>query len=737
MSLKQLKDYTFVSKYARYNEILKRRETWHEAVTRVKEMHLKKYPHVSDIIEKAFEFVYNKHILGSQRSLQFGGSGIERNNLRLYNCAFSYCDRPRFFAELFFCLLSGTGAGFSVQKHHVAKLPKLNLRDPEDIKYIIEDSIEGWANAIDVLFKSYYNQENKNIIFDYSQIRPKGSKLSTSSGKAPGPEPLKNCLQKIKTILDIVNGRDGILKPIECFDISMHIADAVLSGGHRRSATIALFSHDDEEMLNAKTGKWFYENPQRGRANISAVLLRSNTSEEVFNSIFLKNKEFGEPGFFWTDDLEVGSNPCCEIGFYTYDDNGNSGWGLCNLTEINGKKSVNKDVFLQQCWAATVLGTIQAGYNTFTYLGDATENIVRKEALLGVSITGIMENQNILFNEEILTEAIELIRKTNKEIAELIGINAAARLTTIKPSGTSSCILGTSSGIHPHHAKRYLRRIQSNKLEPPLQFFESINPMAVEDSVWSSSKSDAVITFCIEVEDGSKTKNDISALELLEKVKFMKTYWVNNGTNIQNCIKPYVRHNVSNTINVKDEEWLDVKNFIYENREYFSGISLLPHRGDLDYQQAPFTAVKTPKELVLTYGDGILFCSGLIELALDIFDNLWIACDIILGIKNSTELVDTFRKVFEDLSPNNQDILVKSYEEDIKEFLEKVKRFAEKYFNSNIQLTTYALKEVYNWKTWVDLQREYKDVNYKDMIEEDDNTNLEQELACVGGSCEI
>jgi ribonucleoside-triphosphate reductase (thioredoxin) len=734
MSLKSLMNYTFVSKYARWIPEKKRRETWAEAVNRVKQMMLDKYvyqededgkhkPELAEEIEWAYEQMLKKKVLGSQRALQFGGAPIFKHNARIYNCITSFCDRLRFFQECMYLLLCGCGTGFSVQTHHVAKLPKLIKSKTGSKKFLISDSIEGWSDAVGVLVSSYFEQKalfteykGKGINFDFSEIRPAGSPLKSSGGKAPGPEPLKNALSQIKKVLDrAMKSGDGHLKPIEAYDIVMHAADAVISGGVRRSATICVFSPDDESMAKAKTGNWFIENPQRGRSNNSAMLLRDQTTKKQFSELMQSVKDFGEPGFVWADSTELIVNPCVEIGMWPVDETtGKTGWQACNLSTINCAKVKTEQDFNDACRAASIIGTLQAGFASFEYLGETSENIIKREALLGVSMTGIMEQHDICLDPEYQRYGAEIVKKTNKKMAELIGINQAARTTCIKPEGTSSCILGTSSGIHPHHAKRYIRRVQANKLEPIYNYFKEMNPRACEESVWSNNDSDDVVAFCIEVPPGSKTKNKVGAIDLLNYVKSTQQNWVVPGTNKKLCTHPWLVHNVSNTINVKASEWDEVEEFIYKNRKYFCGISLLPITGDKDYPQAPFTTIHLPSEQVAYYGDASLFVSGLIEVALNLWeDNLWAACDSLLGIG-------------ERIKGNGK-----------KEWSDRCKKFATRYFDGDLRKLTYCMKDVYNWKEWVDLNRESVQVDFTNVIEEQNNVKPQQEWACSGGVCEI
>ena len=726
MSVTELQNYAFVSKYARWIPEKKRRETWKESVTRVREMMHEQYPEVNGDIDWAYDLMYKKRVLGSQRALQFGGKPIFKHHARVYNCIASYVDRPRFFQECMYLLLCGCGVGFSVQKHHVEKLPKLVQKKEGTKKFIIPDTIEGWSDAVGVLVSSYFENDKlfseytgRTVNFDFSEIRPAGSYLSSSSGKAPGPEPLKKALTNVKKVLDkalkeaLFSTRK--LRPIDVYDVVMHAADAVISGGVRRSATICLFSPDDEEMALAKTGNWFHDNPQRGRSNNSALLLRDSTTPEQFSELMQSVKEFGEPGFVWSDSTELIVNPCVEIGLYPVDEEtGETGWQACNLSTINCAKVKTKEEFFESCRAASIIGTLQAGFTTLPYLGEVSERIFKREALLGVSMTGIMEQHELCLDPAVQKEGARVVKRTNKEFAAKIGINPAARTTCVKPEGTASCILGTSSGIHPHHAKRYIRRVQANKLEDNYQHFKKTNPRACEESVWSANDSDDVVSFCIEVPDGAKLKNKVNATDLLGCVKLTQQNWVMTGRTDSLCVKDFLQHNVSNTINVKPEEWKDVEKFIYKNRKYFCGVSLLPVSGDKDYPQAPFTTVYLPSEMVSHYGDGAVFVSGLIEVALNLWeDNLWAACDSLLGLGDKVK-------------GNGK-----------KTWTKRCQKFADKYMDGDIKKLSYCMKDVYNWKEWVDIKRSYSSVDYTLCVEEHDNTAPEQELACAGGVCEI
>jgi ribonucleoside-diphosphate reductase alpha chain len=748
MTLSQLQDYTFNTKYARWNPALGRRETYVEAVDRVFSMHERVYAGypVQDEVAYAKQAARERLVLGSQRALQFGGKPVEDKNARLYNCTVSYCDRTRFFQEALWLLLCGCGVGFSVQHHHVAKLPQIARPTGEKVTFVVPDDIEGWSDALGALMSSYFVADQpipeyagKQVVFDYSKVRPLGSPLSSGIGKAPGPAPLKRSLERIRVLLEnrlVTSGTPCVLPAIDAYDIVMHASDAVLAGGVRRSATICIFSVDDEAMIAAKTGDWFIKNPQRGRSNNSALLLRDKTSYEQFQGLMKAVKEFGEPGFVWADSTEIMYNPCVEIGMYPVDEvTGETGWAFCNLCEINVKACTTPEIFARACTAAAILGTLQAGYASFAYLGAVTERIVRREALLGCSMTGMMDNPAIAFDPKIQRDMAQLILDVNARVAKKLGINPCARATCVKPAGTTSCILGTASGIHAHHARRYFRRVQANLTEAPYQYFKAHNLRAVERSVWNPNGTDAVITFCIEVPESARTLNDVGAVELLKFVKLTQENWVNHGKRADRCTAPWLRHNVSNTITVRDNEWDDVAHFIYDNRDAFAGVSLLPMGGDLDYPQAPFCAVLTFDEIVKEYGTGSLFASGLIVDGMHAFaDDLWAACACALGTGHSLELPSFAAgsdQNLEDLQERIRKLLMQ------KDWVRRAHKFAKNYFGGDVRRMTYCLKRVHNCKMWEDLQREYIPVDYTMMLEQSDDTKLVDAVACAGGKCDI
>ena len=604
--LDEMASFTFTTKYAKYEEKKKRRETWDETVTRVEKMHLKKYSFLTDEekaqITKAIEYVRQRRVTPSMRSMQFGGKAIEAHNARMFNCSVKHIDSIRSFAESFYTLLCGTGVGFGISNYFLNRLPDLvNAKDKTGtvITYSVQDSIEGWADSIEALLNCYFKNtaySGRKIVFDYSKIRPKGAKLKTGGGKAPGYKGLKNCHRKVKDLLDtIIEDNSQVrLKTINAYDILMHCADAVLSGGIRRSACSVIFFADDEDMMNAKTGNWFVKNPQRARSNNSAIIVRGKTTYEEFCKLIDRTKEFGEPGFLYVIDEKQLLNPCFEISFIPLTADGRCGFQMCNLTSINGSKVTSLAEFKESAWAASLIGTLQAGYAAFPYLGHTSEELTKEEALLGVSITGMMDNPDILFNPEFQKEAARVAVETNKIWAAKLGINQAARVTCIKPEGTNSIVLSAASGIHPHHARKYFRRIQVNKEDNVYKFFKMYNDHACEESVWSENKVDDVITFPIQVSDKVMVKSDLSAIEHLKMIKLTQENWVNTGTTEVN--KKPLNHSVSCTVIVKDEEWMEVTKYLFDNQKDFTAVSLLPHTGDKIYQQAPMEAVVTQED---------------------------------------------------------------------------------------------------------------------------------------------
>jgi ribonucleoside-diphosphate reductase alpha chain len=647
---KAISEYIHVSKYSRFNPALFRREIYSETVDRVKNMHLKRFPQIKEEIEWAFQFVMDKKIFPSMRSMQFAGEAIEKNNLRIFNCSFSFCDRPRFFQDVFYLLLCGCGVGYSVQKQHVTKLPIVQKIDIAKVNHhLIQDSIEGWADALGALINSYF-VTGEYIEFAYNLIRPRGSVLVTSGGKAPGHYFLKKSLEQIRSLLNECQGRK--IKPIEAHDVLCIAADSVLSGGIRRSAMLSLFSSDDEQMMTCKMGTWYDKHGYRANANNSAVLLRKKTRRGTFSHIYACAREWGDPGVWFTDNTEIGINPCGEAGLNpllivkeahlerlrkaglnSKVGDKEVGFQFCNLTETNASMFKTPQDMYDAVKAASIIGTLQATYTKFDYLGPISEIITEQEALIGVSMTGMVDSPEIAFNPEYQKEAARIVVETNKELSAKLGIQSAARCTCIKPSGNSSLSFGgVGSGIGAHHARRYFRRVQANPIDPVYKYFKSINP-----HMCTPVKTDQdIITFCIEAPENAITVENQTAVQALDLVVSTIKNYILPAT-ARTDITPEGRHNVSNTIYVKDEEWELIEDYIWDHRDVLSGVTLLRTVSDKQFQNAPREAVTTEED-----------------------ENKW------------------------------------------------------------------------NW-----LLSKYKEVDYSQMIEDDDNTNLKGEGACIGGVCNL
>ena len=1045
MSSKALSDFIHITKYANYVHEHNRRETREESSQRMFDMHRRRYPHIKNIIDRCQEDFDKGLILGSQRALQFGGEAMEKQNARGFNCTASYCDRSRFFQETLWLMLCGCGVGFSVQRHHVAKLPDIArpLGNGSTRTFVIPDTIEGWADAAGELIDSYFHPEKGAVAFDYTLIRPEGSPISSSNGKAPGPEPLRQSLEQVRALLDRRCQVATRLRPIDAYDMTMHLSDAVLAGGVRRSSAICLFSADDEEMSQAKTGTWFRDNPQRARSNNSALLIRNHTKRQDFDRLIECAKTSGDPGFYWADDTEFVTNPCqpasapvitkdglrtfadidagseiwsetgwtkvvkkwatgtkpvyryrttagyfigtenhrlvcdgekiearyahaidtlagpaadcmshdkqavvdglligdgtvhkagggvllvvgkkdgcyfeseiadfftqrgyggreeycriqgtiraeelpytyqrrvperflsgdvrttasflrglysangsvvlnrvtlktssaslrddvqlmlsglgirsyyttnrshkvqfangeyecresydinissdakifqhligfvhpykneklseavswyesgrqkqpkpktnfdiidteylgdeevfditvdndthtywtggvnvsncCEVAFYPVW-KGQTGFGFCNLTTINAEACKTAEDFMKAAASASILGTLQAGYTDFPYLGPVSEAIAREEALLGVSITGIMRNPKLIFNPEVLEQAAKRVLEANEDTARLIGINPCARGTANKPEGTGSLFLDTSCGLTPDHAHRTMRQVQVNRNEAPYRHFRTYNPGAVEKSVWSTGGTDDVITFCIEAPEGALVKKDVEALDMLKKVKMLKEHWVNPGRRTERCLHPSLSHNVSNTIHIAHkDEWKQAADYIFEHQNTFAGVTLVSSSIDLDLKQVPYIAVKTVNEILETYGRAAIAATVYIDMALAAFDDdLWAACDTALGCPMGFGVQE----------PNKtQEMWIKNFQ-----------RMAHDHMDGDLKKATYCLKDVYLIKKWDRLMNEYRDVDYTTMFEAKNVVDFGQMPACAGGVCEL
>lgn len=759
-------EYVFLSKYSQTHN--GKKEGWQDAVNRVMDMHLKRYSErikpedekeFNSLFARAYSLYGEQRVLGAQRALQYGGELMLEKHARFYNCSSTYVDRVQVFEEIMYLLLCGAGTGYSVQHIHTEQLPIPKGFDntKQSEKFLIPDTIEGWAEAVGKLMTAYY-YGGADIEFDYSAIRPKGAYIR-GGFKAPGPDPLRQAIEKVHHIVNRIKGRK--LRPFELHYIICICANSVVTGGVRRSAMISIFDVDDAEMASCKTGNWISTMPELCRSNNSAAIL-PDTSKEAFDAIYENTKMYGEPGFVFIDSPWFVYNPCGEVGMYprVQDENGewHSGWGFCNLAEINGGKVKTEQDFYDACEAASVICTLQAGYTNFRVLEKWSQKIAERDALIGIGITGLCENPDILFNADIQKRGAEIVKETNQKVARMIGINPAARCTVVKPSGNSSQLLGTLSGITPGHSRHYIRHIQAADTEQAVQEWMRVNPDMVEASVWAPDR-EKVIAFPVTLPEGALLKQNLTAIDFLKFVLLTKRNWIEFGTNFDHPStkeNPRLRMNVSNTCTVRPEEWDEVREFLWEHRSEFGGISLLSSFGDLDYPQAPYTEVLDETELAKRYGAGAILSSGLIVDAQDVFKDVWEACNaatglapnllditdkeisdfVVKNIKDGRFLVDIDGVCFSDV--NCVIDYLKRRVERRKDWVRRFNSFADKYMDGDRVKTSYCLKHVNAYHKWQLICR-MKPVSYDNIEWEEPLKQAGSEIAtaCAGGACEL
>jgi ribonucleoside-triphosphate reductase (thioredoxin) len=754
---KFLSDLKLHSDFLGWNEKKQRYETWEEACVEVFDTHRVKYEHlITPELTKEINFAEKlyktKHFLTAQRALQFRGEDMFKHNFKMFNCLVMFADKPSFLGNAFYLMLCGCGVGVNMMLPFTERLPDIQKRTKGTKTYIVEDSIQGWGEAAHVLVSSYIstnpvegfeNYQGYEIKFDFSQLRPQGAKVGTKY-KAPGPKGIKTSFEKIEALLEsYVTKEAKTFKGIIAYDIFMHLADAVLSGGIRRAACSIIVSPEDDDMILAKSGNWFSENRQRGRSNNSVGLLRGEFSQEEFQQLLEMNQGTSDIGFVFLNHIFEVLNPCFEIGFtplhFNFDDKSivdrvlksdvtlldepgfKTAIQCCNLTEIDGSQMDDEKTFYKTCRAAAITGTLQAGYTDFKYIKDVlqeTKIISERESLLGVSITG-WANNPWLFNETVLEKGAQIIKSTNELVAGLLGINPSARNTTVKPSGNASVILGCASGIHAEHSENYFRVMQLNKDTETGKWISANASYLIEEGVYSETQTDYAVFVPIKNNPGTMYKDDLKGIKHLELIKLVKEHWVDAGKTEDRCIIPTTSHNVSNTVIIDDFQ--AITDYVFENQFTFTAVSFLGEFGDKDYNQSPNTSVLSFEQIFDKYGEGALFASGLIVDGLHYFNNnLWKACEHIMN--REEQLVGT-----------REQVLLQKY------WVSRAKKFSKNYFKRNHQNMIYCLKDIHLLHKWKEINREFKEVNLTEILTKPTYTSVDTmgAAACSGGSCEI
>lgn len=735
------------SDYFKWREDLNRYENWEEACEDIVNGHRQKYKNqeLESYIQSSLESLKEMGVLASQRNLQYRYPQIKRSNLRMYNCTSTHAMRNSVFQEVFYLALNGCGVGVGLLIPFVKNISKIQKRVLGTKTFVVEDNIEGWANSLGVLMSSYFVDKQPfpeyagyEIKFDFSLIREKGTHIS-GGFKAPGSEPLKIALEKIEALLENWLLSEGSeLRPIAVGDIICHSSNAVLSGGVRRAALDFIIDPNDEEMIMSKTGNWYLSNKQRERTNNSVILIRNLVTKEQFEKIVNLNNGMNDIGFVFANSWFDMFNPCFEISklpiLYDgdlskihYDDIQEFvkvnehlfGVQGCNLNEIVAENCTTQEKFLRYCEDAAILGTLQAGYTNFPYLGEVTEKIFEKEALLGISIIGWMNNPK-LFNAELLRKGAEIVKETNKKIAKIIGINPAARTTCVKPGGNSSVIAMTVGGISAEESKQYFRIMQINKENTVAQFLTENMPFMIEESVHNDNKTDYVIYVPIETPKGAITKNDILGVKHLEYIKFVQENWVIPGTNEDLCAYKGINHNVSCTVNFEGDKQPMV-DYIWDNKENFTAISFLENIGSRGWNQAPLTEIVSMETIIERNGVGAMFAAGLIVDGLHYFnDNLWLACD---SVKNKTVPI----------TGNREQVMLKKY------WIDRAKKFAKNYFQGDIDKMILCIKDVHILHKWESIRKKFKAPDLSKILTKPQYKEVSDfaAMGCAGGACEI